>query len=35
MARMRSICMHNPQHLGEVLRDGVFADLTISVTDFA
>ncbi len=27
--------MHNPPHPGEVLRDGVFADSTISVTDFA
>jgi antitoxin HigA-1 len=35
MARMRSICMHNPPHPGEVLRDGVITDSTISVTDFA
>jgi len=27
--------MHNPPHPGEVLRDGVFADSTVSVTDFA
>lgn len=27
--------MHNPPHPGEVLRDGVFADTGISVTDFA
>jgi antitoxin HigA-1 len=27
--------MHNPPHPGEVLRDGVFADSVISVTDFA
>jgi antitoxin HigA-1 len=27
--------MHNPPHPGEVLRDAVFADSTISVTDFA
>lgn len=27
--------MHNPPHPGEVLRDGVFADSTISVTEFA
>jgi len=27
--------MHNPHHPGEVLRDGVFADTGISVTDFA
>ncbi len=27
--------MHNPPHPGEVLRDGVFADSQISVTDFA
>jgi antitoxin HigA-1 len=27
--------MHNPPHPGEVLRDGVFADASISVTDFA
>ena len=27
--------MHNPPHPGEVLRDGVFNDSGISVTDFA
>ena len=27
--------MHNPPHPGEVLRDGVFTDTGISVTDFA
>jgi antitoxin HigA-1 len=27
--------MHNPPHPGEVLRDGVFTDSRISVTDFA
>ena len=27
--------MHNPPHPGEVLRDGVFTDAGISVTDFA
>jgi antitoxin HigA-1 len=27
--------MHNPPHPGEVLRDGVFAEAQISVTDFA
>jgi antitoxin HigA-1 len=27
--------MHNPPHPGEVLRDGVFTDASISVTDFA
>ena len=27
--------MHNPPHPGEVLRDGVFNDATVSVTDFA
>ena len=27
--------MHNPPHPGEILRDGVFADTDISVTDFA
>ncbi len=27
--------MHNPPHPGEVLRDGVFTDAQISVTDFA
>ena len=27
--------MHNPPHPGEILRDGVFADTGISVTDFA
>jgi len=27
--------MHNPPHPGEVLRDGVFADTGISVTEFA
>jgi addiction module HigA family antidote len=27
--------MHNPPHPGEVLRDGVFADTGITVTDFA
>ena len=27
--------MHNPPHPGEVLRDGVFTDSQISVTDFA
>jgi addiction module HigA family antidote len=27
--------MYNPPHPGEVLRDGVFVDTGISVTDFA
>lgn len=27
--------MHNPPHPGEVLRDGVFADTGITVTEFA
>ncbi len=27
--------MHNPPHPGEVLRDGVFAETGISVTEFA
>ena len=27
--------MYNPPHPGEVLRDGVFSDAGISVTDFA
>ena len=27
--------MHNPPHPGEVLRDGVFTDTGISVTEFA
>lgn len=27
--------MHNPPHPGEVLRDGVFAESGITVTDFA
>lgn len=27
--------MHNPPHPGEVLRDGVFADSGVTVTDFA
>ena len=27
--------MHNPPHPGEVLRDGVFSDAEITVTDFA
>ena len=27
--------MHNPPHPGEVLRDGVFTDSQVSVTDFA
>lgn len=27
--------MHNPPHPGEVLRDGVFGDTGITVTDFA
>lgn len=27
--------MHNPPHPGEVLRDGVFTDSDITVTDFA
>jgi addiction module HigA family antidote len=27
--------MHNPPHPGEVLRDGVFSDASITVTDFA
>ncbi len=27
--------MYNPSHPGEVLRDGVFSDAGISVTDFA
>ena len=35
MAKTRSICMHNPPHPGEVLRDGVFTDSTISVVAFA
>jgi antitoxin HigA-1 len=35
MAGTRSIYMHNPPHPGEVLRDGVFTDSAISVTDFA
>ena len=35
MTKMRSICMHNPPHPGEVLRDGVFTDSTISVVAFA
>jgi hypothetical protein len=26
---------HNPPHPGEVLRDGVFADTGITVTEFA
>ena len=29
------IRMYNPPHPGEVLRDGVFSDAGISVTDFA
>ena len=29
------MCMHNPPHPGEVLRDGVFTDSQVSVTDFA
>ena len=29
------IRMYNPPHPGEVLRDGVFTDADISVTDFA
>jgi antitoxin HigA-1 len=35
MVGTRPICMHNPPRPGEVLRDGVFADSTISLTDFA
>ena len=27
--------IHNPPHPGEVLRDGVFDDAAVSVTDFA
>ena len=27
--------MHNPPHPGEVLRDGVFSETDITVTDFA
>ena len=27
--------LHNPPHPGEVLRDGVFADTGITVTEFA
>ncbi|MCE2989850.1 MAG: HigA family addiction module antitoxin [Burkholderiales bacterium] len=27
--------MHNPPHPGEVLRDGVFADSQVTVTEFA
>lgn len=27
--------MHNPPHPGEVLRDGVFSETGITVTDFA
>ena len=27
--------MHNPPHPGEVLRDGVFTDTGITVTEFA
>lgn len=27
--------MHNPPHPGEVLRDGVFTDTGLTVTDFA
>ena len=27
--------MHNPPHPGEVLRNGVFSDADVSVTDFA
>ncbi len=27
--------MHNPPHPGDVLRDGVFADTGITVTEFA
>ncbi len=27
--------MHNPPHPGEVLRDGVFSEAGITVTDFA
>ena len=27
--------MHNPPHPGEVLKDGLFADTGITVTDFA
>ena len=27
--------MHNPPHPGEVLKDGVFADNLVSVTDAA
>jgi addiction module HigA family antidote len=27
--------MYNPPHPGEVLRDGVFADTGITITDFA
>jgi antitoxin HigA-1 len=35
MAKNSAIHMHKPPHPGEVLRDGVFTDSTISVTDFA
>ena len=27
--------MHNPAHPGEILKDGVFEDATVSVTDAA
>ena len=27
--------MHNPPHPGEVLRDGVFSEAAVSVTEFA
>jgi antitoxin HigA-1 len=35
MAKASAIRMHKPPHPGEVLRDGVFTDSAISVTDFA
>jgi antitoxin HigA-1 len=35
MVRALSIRMHNPPHPGQILRDGVFTDAAISVTDFA
>jgi antitoxin HigA-1 len=35
MAKTSAIRMHKPPHSGEVLRDGVFTDSAISVTDFA
>jgi antitoxin HigA-1 len=35
MAKTSAARMHKPPHPGEVLRDGLFTDSTISVTDFA